>query len=278
MKTETMKISPLMANRILSKNVFINRKIRQNHVIYLSSQMSNGKWRLTGESIKFNKDQGLIDGQYRLRAIIRSNTTQEFLVITNLSNEIFKVIDTGKNRTAGDVLSVIGVSNSDKMSSMIRSYVRMRDDQYYRAGGSGSIMDSELSSNEYILDEFNKRPDYWIDLCKKTGVWYKSYQHLLGRSVIGSLYAIINDKALDGLVDSFFTILCNMNFGADPNNPQKRLTKLLVNNSMSIKRYKPIIIKAIIIKTWNAFYKDEKIKTLKYSETDNFPEILPKNL
>jgi len=83
------------------------------------NQMLAGQWKLTGDSIKFN-GSSLIDGQHRLQAIVRSGVTVKCLVVRNLARDVFDVLDTGRSRQAGDVLSGYGYPNVYLLASAAR--------------------------------------------------------------------------------------------------------------------------------------------------------------
>ena len=78
------KVTPDTAQMWLTK-MPKNRNIRPGDVARYARDMSSGKWGLAGDPVRFDKDGNLIDGQHRLQAIIRSDTTQEMVVIRGLS-------------------------------------------------------------------------------------------------------------------------------------------------------------------------------------------------
>ena len=100
-------ITPEMAAEYLEKNKD-NRQPTERHIKYLASQMNAGKWYLTHQGIAFDANGDLRDGQHRLFAVLRSMSPQEMLVIRGLEPETFQVMDTGKNRTAADILHIEG--------------------------------------------------------------------------------------------------------------------------------------------------------------------------
>ena len=105
MKTKQLLITPQIASDILRSNKS-NRKIRPYWVAELARQMSGGFWREdTTETIKISASGNLIDGQHRLMALISANVSLNFLVASELDQEIYAFIDQGFKRSAGDVLN-----------------------------------------------------------------------------------------------------------------------------------------------------------------------------
>jgi hypothetical protein len=104
-KVESVLIDPDMATAWLERNTR-NRPLRKSYAQDLSRDMANGRWNFAGETIKFDWDGVLMDGQHRLEAIRISGTTQEFVVVPNLEPKAMRVIDTGAKRSAADALAM----------------------------------------------------------------------------------------------------------------------------------------------------------------------------
>jgi hypothetical protein len=117
-------ITPDMARSIVETRNHSNRPISRNSVVAFAKEMKNGNWKLLTDAIAFDVNGNLINGQHRLLAVIMSETTQRFHIFENQPVANFTVYDTGKNRTAGDILSISGISNSasecKSLSSMIK--------------------------------------------------------------------------------------------------------------------------------------------------------------
>jgi len=94
------------------------------------SAMIEGEWLYNGEAIKFDRDGRLVDGQHRLEAVVKANKPIAFLVIRGLDPEVFKTIDTGKKRSAGDVLAIKGVKNPNAVGAAMRLLHRTLADEF----------------------------------------------------------------------------------------------------------------------------------------------------
>lgn len=102
MKTQIMTITPAAAKAFLENNTD-NRKKRGWWVLSLANMIKRGEWILTHQGIAFTKSGKLIDGQHRLEAIVESGIALEILVVTDVDDEAFKVIDSGVKRTLSDL-------------------------------------------------------------------------------------------------------------------------------------------------------------------------------
>lgn len=99
------KITPELAAEYLKQNKE-NRSIRDKAVAPLMQDMLHGNWKLTGEAIKFDTEDKLIDGQHRLTAVERSGIPVEMMVIRGVQPEAQLVLDTGMKRTGANALEI----------------------------------------------------------------------------------------------------------------------------------------------------------------------------
>src|ERR1700756_4533070 len=102
-------ITPAQAAEWLKGNT-VNRRLVLHHVERLASEMLAGEWGVTRGFIKVNGDR-LLDGQHRLQAIVQSGVSIQSFVARNVELEAFPVLDTGRIRAGGDVLSAHGYRN-----------------------------------------------------------------------------------------------------------------------------------------------------------------------
>ena len=70
MKVET--ITPKLAEKWMEANKN-NRPLRRSLVGRYAGAIRRGQWELNGESIKFDEDGVLFDGQHRLAAVVEAN-------------------------------------------------------------------------------------------------------------------------------------------------------------------------------------------------------------
>jgi hypothetical protein len=108
MKTVVEKIGPATATKYL-ECAPPNRRVDPKIVDSFAKLMIGGRWRHTHQGIAFNETHGLVDGQHRLHAIVKSGKTVTMNVARGLTGDDIMVIDSGKARTAGDRLMIAGV-------------------------------------------------------------------------------------------------------------------------------------------------------------------------
>lgn len=122
-KAEVMSIDPATATAWLATNTN-NRTLRREHVDSLARDMAAGGWHLNGEPIKFSVDGVLLDGQHRLRAVVKSGSTIQALVVWGLAPQTQDSMDTGSKRTAADMLALHGEKNTALLAATIRLAVQ----------------------------------------------------------------------------------------------------------------------------------------------------------
>ena len=106
MLVELRTITPDIAKEMLLKNTN-NRPVSEKHVRRLAKEITEDRWQLNGDTIRFNGTR-LVDGQHRLLAVVKSGKAIETLVVDGLESDVFKTIDIGKIRSNGDTLAADG--------------------------------------------------------------------------------------------------------------------------------------------------------------------------
>jgi hypothetical protein len=110
-----------MAERMLGKNTH-NRRLKERSISLYARDMAAGRWKLTGEALKFATDGSVLDGQNRLHAIIASGVTVPMFVIKGLQPDAQDVMDSGATRTASDMLGLNGFANTNVLAAAASTY------------------------------------------------------------------------------------------------------------------------------------------------------------
>jgi hypothetical protein len=105
LKHRKLLVTPRMAKDWLSTNCE-NRTLSQDWVDKLARDMANGDFPNIGETIKFDQDGNLIDGQHRLSAVVQSGRQIEFIIIEGIDRQHRYKMDKQRKRTAADELTM----------------------------------------------------------------------------------------------------------------------------------------------------------------------------
>jgi hypothetical protein len=127
-----LDIDPLTAQKLLTERNKGNRPPKPNKVQQFSADMTNNKWGLTGDTIKFGTDGRLLDGQNRLSACVRSNKSFRTHVVFGIDPVLFGRMDVGKPRNAADILHIAGYKYASTLAAAIRWAYLLDNDPYNR--------------------------------------------------------------------------------------------------------------------------------------------------
>lgn len=105
MRTELVKVTPVLAEHYLSKNVS-NRSVSQRLVDKYSHEMQQGEWVMNHQGIAFYEDGAVADGQHRLLAILQSRATVPLMVTFGLKRPAAVTIDVGRKRSVADGIQI----------------------------------------------------------------------------------------------------------------------------------------------------------------------------
>ena len=101
-------ITPTYAKELLGYNTN-NRNIKKRRIEMYANDMQNGNWKSNGMPIVVGDDNVLKDGQHRLYACVRSNTTLKDQIVIFLPKCEANCYDIGVARTVGDVIEFEGI-------------------------------------------------------------------------------------------------------------------------------------------------------------------------
>ena len=150
MQLKMEKITPAVAREMLESNIDRNRAIKERHLERLVADMRDGFWDSNnGETLKFDNEGKLVDGQHRLHAIIQSKSTFTLPVLRGVSSDGFDTLDTGSSRTMGDLLSMRNVPSSTTTAAALVTL-----EQFY----TGNFRTKSLSHRK-LLKRYEEHPD-----------------------------------------------------------------------------------------------------------------------
>ena len=173
---EVWEVTPAMAKEWLDTRYDNERPLRPTHVDRLARDMVNGNWHFDGTPIRFDKETGqLIDGQHRLTALVKSNTTQWFAVLW-LPAEVRRVLDTGESRSLSDALhydsfgAEVGVGShvrGRELAALVNRLLRYRNN--LGTGGGGVYKPTHSEGLEFFQENSDRLLDALVVARKAHG-------------------------------------------------------------------------------------------------------------
>jgi hypothetical protein len=270
-KTEIITVTPELAAEWLKTKNTGNRPVTRSHVRFLASQMERGEWNFTGEAIQFSESGRLIDGQHRLHAIVDSKTSQSLLVVSGVPDSSQSVIDTGKTRSAGDVLSMNNVTNHTITAAMIKNFMRYKADITSYGGDK-----KYYHTNHTVLDMYNSKKELFARVALYSQKLYKASTGLMPASVIGGFYLLFLEKSTYGNeapVTKFFDALLlgkNREYDTTSTILYKKLLHAKVNRIRLSQRE----LYGLMVKTWNSEIEGKYVQHLNMKPDEEMPKIL----
>ncbi len=257
-------ITPAMAEKFLLTNK-LNRRLSDRNVDALYLQMKGGNWMLTGDPIKFSAEGNLIDGQHRLKAIIKYGSPVDLFVAKGLEEECFQVIDTGKNRSAADVLSASGIKYSNSIAAIAKAIILWKSGIFSKTGGHTRL----TATNKSILEFVENTPDIHEISAYCQNHIYQNFR-LIPLSTIAMLYFILSKKN-QTKCDEFFGKYAS-GIDLSKNNPIRHLRDRLIKDKMNKSRLNLRDKTALMVYTWNNFIQGKEITQLLLPRDYQFPK------
>ena len=262
--SEVVVITPAEAAEILRTKNKVNRAIDRRLVARLAASMKAGEWKVNGECIVFAPDGTLLDGQNRLSAIVKSGVAITTCVMYNVPEDARATMDSGKKRTAADVLRFMGYKNSNIMAPIVRlAYIY-------------DMLDREMNLNtrSYTIntDIITRHAEYLNpEIMTATTIAAGARRHLKP-SVVGFCYLVFSRRH-QHLADEFFHTLKTQE-ALYKGHPVKILLDTLMNSYVH-KQLPAREQIALYIKAWNAYVLNENLYSLTWNpKAEEFPAVL----
>lgn len=264
---EVVIVTPQIAEQWLSANTN-NRQVKKTHVKRMSAAMVRGEWILNGETVKFDANGRLVDGQHRLRAVVEAGVNVPIEVRYNVPVDAFATIDTGVVRGAKDALYTHGVGNNTyDIAAAARIAFHGLNSSIERVFYGSSV----ALSNKQVV-QFVEAHSSLVDLT--TELYEREVRKLCPLSLAAGVFWLIIYKHSRAAVNPFLdAFLSGESLTAE--HPayilRERLIAERIGHSRGTRRR--IETCAFIIAAWNAYHTGRPLKVLRLRRNDAFPTI-----
>jgi hypothetical protein len=239
----------LQKNLTNKNGTYQNRKLKERIVEKYYRKMKRGEWNeRNGETIKFDADGNMIDGQHRLTAQVRACVDLWYLVAFNCSRDAFVTIDEGANRSSADILSMVGERNANVLASAITLHIK------YNKGG---MLETSGMSNLDVRNEVNGQTEQtWRDSVA-CAVSARGPKGFLAPSLASWIHYEITQRHGKETADSFVESVLRGDGKMSP--AIVELRRKLVENLAATRRASRTAVAAWIVKSWNAHFNNQRI-------------------
>lgn len=266
-KTDVVTVTPEIARKLLEQNTR-NRRVSKGNYAKVLEAMSAGEWELNGEAIKIARNGQILDGQHRLLVCAENDIPFQTLIVFGLESDTQDTMDTGKSRTAADVLSIEGYQNTVALASTVVAIIR--DERWGLKNATTTANQAYAVTPKQVLARVKEEPSL-EDLTRFAHTVSKCG---LSRKIAGLLF--YHFSKIDSDDAQFFFESLRDGVGMERGNPIHTLREHL----LSLKSNQRGVLNAnymaaVTIKAWNKFRLGEECKQLKYRPGGANPERFP---
>lgn len=266
-------IHPLVATKWLEKNRH-NRRIVKTHLERLKNIIVNDEYEVTGDTIKFDRDGHLLDGQHRLMACAETGIPIQSWVIFGLDPKVFPKIDQGAIRTNAHVLGIAsdgraGFKDPRTTAAAIKGIFGIQN-----AIESGTLpKNAQWHLNERleasVAREFAREHEALLIEAVTSVRGPEARAVMRPPGAFAAVYFVLAQKNHSRAREFFTALGSGANLVAT--SPILKLRHVLVNSIGDKSRTGPWKT-ALTIRAWNAWLKKKPVRQLRFGDKDVFPK------
>lgn len=257
-RVSIVRVTPDLAKQWLEFNTK-NRPLNDRHVKHMADVMTAGDMVFNGETIIFDTNGVLLNGQHQLTACVKSGRTFDKLVVRNVSPDAFDTLDSGRKRKVADMLSMAGEPNSSNVAAAISALVAFVD-----LGGNitGTTCQARSATPQVCERVLQAHPGIResVKQIRKQKLYDNQWSY-----VLHYLFSIVDTR----LADDFVDVLCNGS--QDVGRPFNVFREHLIKWTGGTNERRSRAAKAI--KAFNAERSRQRPKMLKFLAQEEFPTI-----
>ena len=265
-------ITPEQAEAMLKLNIDNNRPLHQPTVNQYAIDMMTNKWIVTGDSIKFDKQGRLNDGQHRLHGIIKAGKSVEMWVCYDLDEEALKYIDTGRKRSAKDLFYMkdrLGGGYANEVITLTKKVISWEENKRSvlnrKSGGTlrGSI------SNHAIMEYVEQHPEIIENAVYGKLLFQRTPVKLFTATDLGFLRWVFIQKD-PKQAEEFLEKLC-MKDNVAATSPIACLYNRILSSRDSLT---PFFKLQLTFTAWNLWRENKSVTVLKIGKMETIPELV----
>lgn len=264
---EKVRLTPQLAKRWMAQNP-INRALRSGVVSRLADAIKRGEWMLNGETIKFDWNGNMLDGQHRTAAAVEANQAIDVFVVRGLDPRSQETVDRGIRRTLADIIKLRGESYAPVLAAGINTYHRIQTGTLKYGAYSGRYYPS-IQQAVRILEE-NPRIREGLAIGHRLGVMLK-----VSAGVTTACRLIFMNISETDAIYFFEKLLTGSSL--EEGDPILVLRNEFLKDMVRTDERKHQLHEkaALLIKAWNHYRRGEKVERLSWRSGGSNPEEFP---
>jgi hypothetical protein len=269
MQATIVEVTPGLAAEWLATSNIGNRRLYPQHIAKLVDEMRRDEWVENGQSISFDPNGGLLDGQHRLHAIVKSGKSYNLVVVRGVTDSrAFQTYDAVINkRTPAQIAAMRGVERwiSYKTTSA-RALICWEDAESLSDFRSSALWAPSFLPHR-VADVAVQISDEWETI---NSAMHQATRHSGALSHVNAMLIILS--RIDPIfTDQFMDRTASGNYEG-PNDPCRHFReRLLAPGPWDSDRFKRMAFMAMTTKAWNASKRQEPMKLLRFQRDEAFP-------
>ena len=264
--TYLVEVTPAIAASWLLLNQG-NRNPSKAKIRRFAAAIKAGQWCVNGETIKFSVTGRLLDGQSRLRAIVLAGVPAVLEIRAGLPDVAQQSMDIGETRKGTHTLEMLGEKYPQVLAPALKLVWLQESGRlgWTQAGKLGIL------ENMAIIPLLERHAELkasvgWV---MTTGMKLEA----LMQSSAAAFFHYVFGRANRTARDAFFSSLAT-GIGLKETSPVYHLREaLLAYRAEGMHRARPIELRGLVIKAWNAFRANERLTSLTFRKGEDFPAI-----
>jgi hypothetical protein len=249
-----------------------NRKPALPTIKYYARQMIAGTWIATGQAILINKEGKLEDAGHRLWASYLSGASFPSYIITDVpvNPTLFAYIDAGKGRSAADALATAGLNGVAKHMATVVSMALQYEHGCFTPTTKKPM--DKMSPMEFVT--YVQQHENLKTATRLMNGEYKAAASVLAHKDVAGFTAYqILDLHGEDVLDDFMNDLAAVADDPTEGDPIEALRKVLDDDARSVESMKKHQVLGHVIKAFNHWLRDEKVKRIQLRVNEAFPHF-----
>lgn len=278
MKTTNITVEMVYITQDVAKNYLNyninNRLVNKINIGFIVNQMKNGTWVENGESIIFDSNGDLKDGQHRLNAIATVGNPYWYPVVRGVKPSVMATIDTGKSRTPADVLYLNGFKNTNAIASFIiikHKYSTKKSKEIYSSTGTRG---KDKLTNQMVLDYCRDNYHLLAPIYSKIAeIYVRQTYKLFSKSQLFIVLYLIAGYSPSQKHYDFLGHLCGVN--KESGSAADYIFNKVAESKLKKEPLNFYWILGMSLKAWNYFADgNPSVKHFRFSIEDDLPKII----
>jgi hypothetical protein len=275
-KVSAVKVAPEHAVEMLSAMTDQQRKPNQSRVNEYAKEMTLGNWRVSNDAL-IEIGGKYYNGQHRLLALIKSQTTQTFLLLRATDPALMRVIDGGKPRSIGDALQVEGLAGYSKAIVSMGVLALAYERKLLTCGGSnmsdaggGRVSEKKLCTRQEKIEYCLRHQKALRNIATEVHRLYENSGQILPCSTAGALWFIIAKKDGEDKAREFIEGVST----GDGITPAQKAYRVSLIRDLTMRRKMSAVVRfAIGLKAYISHRNGTTPAKLSVKVTEDFPTI-----